>query len=159
MMTTSRTPEGGRNRATQSATRGACRLLRAHDWSFATEMRLPNGRRADIVAMSAKGRLLIVEVKSCAADITADLKWAEYREFCDQLYFAVPPEGPTHLIDEDVGLIVADSYEAAFIRHPRETSLAPPRRRSMLIAFARHAADRLQSTLDPDLRKNFGQPD
>jgi hypothetical protein len=149
-MTTRRTPEKSRPLATLSATRGACRLLRAHDWSFATEMRLPNGRRADIVGMSAKGRLLIVEVKSCAADLTADLKWAEYREFCDQFYFAVPPDGPTNLIDEDVGLIVADSYEAEFIRHPAERVLAPPRRRSMIIAFARHSADRLQSTLDQD---------
>jgi hypothetical protein len=127
-------------------------LLRAHDWSFATEMKLPNGRRADIVAMSARGRLLIVEVKSCAADLTADLKWAEYREFCDQLYFAVPPDGPIHLIDEAVGLIVADAYGAEFIRHPQEASLSPPRRRTMIIALARHAADRLHATLDPDLR-------
>jgi len=151
-MTTSRTSEAGRPLATQSTTRGACRLLRAHDWSFATEMKLPNGRRADIVAMSARGRLLIVEVKSCAADLTADLKWAEYREFCDQLYFAIPPDGPIHLIDEAVGLIVADTYGAEFIRHPQEASLSPPRRRTMIIAFARHAADRLHATLDPDLR-------
>jgi len=131
-MMSSRTPEGGRPLATQSATRGACRLLRAHDWSFATEMKLPNGRRADIVAMSARGRLLIVEVKSCAADLTADLKWAEYRGFCDQLYFAIPPDGPIHLIDEAVGLIVADTYGAEFI-----------------------PADRLQSMLDTESRQSL----
>lgn len=154
-MTTNRTPEGGRPRATQAATRGACRLLRAYGWSVATEMQLPNGRRVDIVAISAAGRVRIIEVKSCTADLTADQKWGEYREFCDQLYFAAPPDGPGHLIEAGVGLIVADNYGAEFIRHPQETPLSPPRRRSMLITFARHAADRLQSMLDTESRQSL----
>ena len=111
-------------------------------------MPLPNGRRADIVALSAKGALLIVEVKSCAADLQADMKWPEYREFCDQLYFATPPDGPIDRIEADVGLIVADGYGGEFVRHGREEPLSAPRRRSMIIAFARLAADRAQSSED-----------
>jgi len=42
--------------------RGVCRAL------FRTELTLTNGRRADVVALSPAGDVLIVAIKSCLLD-------------------------------------------------------------------------------------------
>lgn len=129
--------------------RGARRLLAKMGYSSVCELVLPNGRRADIAALSAQGKIIIVEVKSCAADFRADHKWQEYLDYCDALYFAIAPDGPLALMPESAGLIVADSYEGEFTRHPSGTSIPPARRRAMLLILARHAADRLHKLQDP----------
>lgn len=132
-----------------SVLRGARRLLRAMGHSSVCELVLPNGRRADIAAISTSGRILIVEIKSSSADFRSDRKWPEYREYCDQLYFAVAPDGPIDLLPSDTGLIVADSYSGELFRDAPTLVMAPARRRAVLMAFARHAADRLHLLQDP----------
>jgi hypothetical protein len=52
--------------------RGVRRLLRARGFSSVTELPLVDGRRADIVAVSGEGEVLIVEIKSSPADLMAD---------------------------------------------------------------------------------------
>lgn len=128
--------------------RGTRRLVSALGFSSVCELALPNGRRADMVAISASGHIVIVEVKSCAADFRSDHKWRDYVDYCDQLYFALAPDGPIDLIPHDAGLIVADAYSAEFLREPPRLPVAPARRRAMLLAFARHAADRLLALQD-----------
>ena len=59
--------------------RGTSRLLRSLGFSCVSEMGLPSGRRADLVAMNARGEIWIVEIKSSAEDLRADQKWHEYR--------------------------------------------------------------------------------
>ena len=129
--------------------RGARRLISSLGYSSVCELALPNGRRADIAAISASGQILIFEIKSSVADFRADHKWREYRDYCDKLYFAVAPDGPIGLIPEDTGLIVADSYSGELVRDAPATNLPPARRRAMLLIFARHAADRLHMLQDP----------
>jgi len=92
---------------------------------------------------------LIIEIKSSVADFRADRKWALYREFADRLYFAVPNEFPSVLIPEECGLIVADSFGAAVLRHGFLTPLVPARRRALTLRFALAAASRLRRHLDP----------
>jgi len=133
-------------------TRGARRLLATIGYSSVCELVLPNGRRADVAALSGTGKIMIVEVKSCAADFRADHKWQEYLDYCDELCFAVAPDGPIALIPESAGLIVADSYAGEFVRRPQATSIASARRRAMLLTLARHAADRLHRLQDPMAR-------
>ena len=56
------------------------------------EFTLASGRRVDVMALSPSGQLWIVEIKSSLEDFRADLKWPEYRDFCDRLYFAITTE-------------------------------------------------------------------
>ena len=82
-------PVDGRQSATALAiARGTTRLLHAHGYSVVSELPLPSGRRADLVALGADGTLWIVEIKSSIADFRADQKWMDYRLHCDRLFFA-----------------------------------------------------------------------
>src|SRR5436190_16509221 len=104
----------------QSATalavaRGTQRLLTAHGLSCVSELSLPSGRRADLVALGGNGEIWIVEIKSSIADFRADQKWHEYREHCDRLFFATALEVPCEIFPPDTGLIVADAFAAQII--------------------------------------------
>jgi len=147
-----RTPEDGRQSETAlQVARGVRRLLRAHGMASVTEMPLPSGRRADVVALAPDGQIVIVEIKSSLADFRADLKWPEYRYHCDRLYFAIPVELAEDAMPGDAGLIVADAFGAAFVRTAPEHRLAGATRRSMLLRFGHLAADRLHRLWDADL--------
>jgi hypothetical protein len=129
--------------------RAASRLCGRLGWAPLLEVPLPSGRRLDILALDADGCLTAIEVKSCARDFQADLKWPEYREWCDRLFFAVDLDFPQALLPEDVGLIVADDGEAAILRPAPAHKVAPARRKSLLLRYARLAAGRLHGMLDP----------
>ena len=58
------TDDGRQSPAAAAVCRGTRRLLAGHALATLTEVGLPNGRRADILALSAKGEITIVEVKS-----------------------------------------------------------------------------------------------
>ncbi len=66
-----------RPETTASVTRGAARLLVALGYAPLTEVTLPNGRRADLMALGRKGEIFIVEVKSGLDDFRYDQKWHE----------------------------------------------------------------------------------
>ena len=134
-----------RPQTTMTVTRGAARLMMALGYAPLLEVGLPNGRRADIMAISPRGRLAICEVKSGLEDYRADRKWGEYLPFCDAFYFAVAPEFPRQILPEGPGLIVADAFDGAVIIESPETPLAPARRKALTVAFARLAA--LRATL------------
>ena len=129
--------------------RGVCRALRALGLFGGHRAALANGRRADVVALSGAGDIVIVEIKSCLLDFETDGKWHEYLPHCDRLYFAVAPAFPREVIPEPVGLILADRYGAEFVREPVEERLGAARRKAMMLCFAHAAALRLQRHLDP----------
>jgi hypothetical protein len=131
-----------RPETTEAVTRGAARLLVALGWAPLAEVPLPNGRRADLMALSPKGQFTIVEVKSSVEDYRCDRKWAEYGPFCDAFYFAVAPEFPREILSEGCGLIVADGFGGAILTPSATNSLAPARRKALTLAFARLAAMR-----------------
>jgi hypothetical protein len=136
--------------AAAAVQRGVCRMLRASGFATVCEFPLASGRRADVIAVDLKGAILIVEIKSSPADYRADGKWREYRDYCDHLYFAIPPEMPRQLIAEDAGLIVADAWGAEILRHPEGRLLPAARRKAVTLRFARLAALRLHSLNDPN---------
>lgn len=131
--------------------RGTRRLLRAMKFSTLTELSLASGRRADIVALASDAAIHIVEIKSSIADFRADMKWQEYRFFCDRLYFAIPKTVPVEIMPEDAGLIIADAYGATILRDAPEHKLSSGTRRAMLMRFAHAAAHRLHGLSDPDV--------
>ena len=136
--------------------RGVTRLFCRQDLFAVCEMPLPNGRRADLMAIDAKGGLTIVEIKVARADLVGDGKWFDYLDYCDRFYWAVPPHLARLLEEErylpaEAGLIVADRYDAAIIRDAALRPLAPARRKAELLRFARRAARRLSAQIDPSL--------
>ncbi len=71
-----------RPETTLNVTRGAARLLVDLGYAPLAEVTLPNGRRADLMALGPKGDVLIVEVKSGLEDFRVDRKWGEYAPYC-----------------------------------------------------------------------------
>lgn len=128
---------------------GVRRLLAGHGCASVTEMTLASGRRADIAALTPDGCVWIVEVKSSVADLRADGKWPDYREFCDRFYFAVPRDFRTELLPEETGLILADGHGAAIVRDAPEHRLPGARRKAVTLRFAHLAANRFHALVDP----------
>ncbi len=126
----------------------AARLCLAHGWAPLHEVRLANGRRADILALRPDGGFVCIEVKSDLPDFRADQKWPAYREFSDVLYFAVDLDFPVAVLPEDCGLIVA-ADTAEIIRAAPVHPLTAPRRKAVLQRFAWLAAQRLALAEDP----------
>ncbi|MGL4729239.1 MAG: DNA repair putative endonuclease MmcB [Bosea sp. (in: a-proteobacteria)] len=136
---------------TYAVTRGAARFLRRAGYAVVMEMPLAIGRRVDIMALSSKGELIAIEVKSGREDFAVDRKWLDYSEYCDGFAFAVAPDFPVAILPEEIGLIVADAYDGEWVREPVRLALAPARRKAMTIAFARLAALRLHAASDPQM--------
>jgi hypothetical protein len=123
--------------------RGVTRMLGEHGLAPLLEAPLANGRRADVMALSAKGEIWIVEIKSCLDDYAVDGKWPDYMDYCDRFFFAVTERFPLELIPDDVGLIVADGFGGAILRDSPVRPLAGARRKAVTLLFARLAALRL----------------
>ena len=107
----------------------------ASHWAPLHEVSLPNGRRADILALRGDGGFVCIEVKSGLRDFLTDQKWWEYREFADHLFFAVDLDFPLDVLPPETGLIVvADQTRRT---DPRGAGTQTPR----------HAPDRAAAAL------------
>jgi hypothetical protein len=131
--------------------RGVCRRLAELGYATLTEVSLATGRRVDIMALDRRGEILVIEIKSSVADFRADHKWQDYLEFCDRFAFAVGPEFPRALLPEEVGLLVADAYDAHELRTGPATKLSAARRKHLMLRFAHVASARLLRREDPPL--------
>jgi hypothetical protein len=129
--------------------RAAARLCLRLGWAPLHEVSLPNGRRADILALRQDGCFACIEVKSGPRDFLTDLKWQDYREFADELFFAVDADFPQALLPAETGLIVAAGLEAELLRDAPSHPLPATRRRALLHRFALLAAARLATLEDP----------
>ncbi len=130
--------------------KGTARLLRQFGFACLPELTLASGRRADLVAIGAKGDIWIIEVKSSVADFKADRKWPDYRHHCDRFFFATAPEVPMDIFPQNAGLILSDGYGAEILREADEHKLAAATRKAVSLRFAQSAALRLQDLMDPD---------
>jgi hypothetical protein len=135
-------PSLSRPETTGVVTRGAARLLVELGLAPLAEVTLPNGRRADLMALGPKGQIVIVEVKSSLEDYRTDQKWGEYAPFCDAFYFAVAPHFPREVLPIGPGLIIADGFGGAVLIEAPLLPLAPARRKALTLGFARLAAMR-----------------
>jgi hypothetical protein len=142
-------PDGRQSETALAVARGTARLLRSLGFSCIGELSLPSGRRADLVALSARGEIWIVEIKSSVEDLRADHKWEDYRSHCDRLFFAFTQEMSCDLFPKDTGLIVADAYGAHLVCDAPEHRLPAPTRKLMTVRFALAAAQRYGRLFDP----------
>jgi hypothetical protein len=136
--------------------RGVTRLLLRHDLVAMAEVPLDGGRRADLMALDARGRIVIVEIKVSRADLLGDGKWPDYLGHCDRYFWAVPagfdtgPLTTPAFLPERTGIIVADRYDAEIVREAHTEPLPAHIRKRCTLAFARRAARRLVGVTDPD---------
>jgi hypothetical protein len=141
----------------QDVARGVGRLFFRRDQFALCEVPLPNGRRADMVAICPSGLITIVEIKVSRADLMGDCKWPDYLDYCDYFFWAVPAGFGLEPLECDgkgrdcSGLIVADRYDAEILRDAPLRKLAAARRKAETLRFARRAARRLAGDLDPGL--------
>ena len=142
-------PDRRQSETALAIARGTARLLRALGFACVSELPLPSGRRADLVALNEKGEIWIVEIKSSIEDLRADQKWHEYRAHCDRLFFAFTADLPCEIFPADTGLIVADAYGAHMHCDAPEHRLPAATRKSMTVRFAMAAAQRINRLVDP----------
>lgn len=131
-----------RPETTAAVTRGAAAFLVQLGYAPLLEVPLPNGRRADVMALGPRGDLLVVEVKSSLEDYRADAKWPEYQPYCDGFAFAVDPDFPRRILPDGPGVICADAHGGAVLTPWPVLPLAPARRKALTLSFARLAAFR-----------------
>lgn len=130
--------------------RGVMRFLRSvHDMACYAEVPLVNGRRADVLAVGDKGEIWIVEIKSSLIDYRVDMKWPNYKDFCDRFFFCKPPELDAGIFPAGEGLMVADGHGGDILRPAPLDTLAPARRKAMMLKLARLGADRVHALMDP----------
>lgn len=142
-------PDGRQSQTALAVARGTARWLASLGFSCISELPLPSGRRADLVALNGRGDLWIVEIKSSVEDLRADNKWHEYRAHCDRLFFAFPQDLPCDIFPAGTGLIVADAYGAHLHCEAPEHRLPAPTRKLMTVRFGMAAALRINRLIDP----------
>lgn len=150
-------PDRRQSETALAIARGTARLLRSLGFSCISELPLPSGRRADLVALNERGEIWIVEIKSSVEDLRADQKWQDYRMHCDRLFFAFTQDLPCDLFPPDTGLIVADAYGAHLHCEAPEHRLPAATRKSMMIGFGLLAAQRIGRLADPQGYPGVGE--
>ncbi len=135
--------------------RGVARLFARNDIWCLAEMPLRNGRRADLMVIDGKGRVVIVEIKVSRADLLGDSKWPEYLDHCDRFYRGLAPHldravlNDAAFLPQACGIIVADGYDAEIVRPAPSLPLAAARRKVEGERLARTALRRQVVAADP----------
>lgn len=150
-------PDAAALRTARDVSRGICRLFARNDIWCLPEMPLRSNRRADLMGIDPKGRLVIVEIKVSRADLLGDGKWTDYLDHCDRFYWGLAPHldhaclNEPGFLPERCGLIVADGYDAEILRPAATVPLAAARRKTETERLARTALRRQLAMLDPNL--------
>lgn len=147
--------DGRQSERARAIQRGALRYLAACGLAGVPEFSLASGRRADIAALDARGDVWVIEIKSSVIDFRTDRKWADYRQHCDRLFFAVAPDFPLEILPEDAGILVADAFGAALIREAPRHPMPGATRRAVTLRLARTAAGRVMALMDPEAMRGI----
>ena len=67
--------------------RGVQRMLMEMRHAVLPELTLASGRRADLISLSDKGEIWIVEIKTSIEDFRVDRKWPDYRRHCGKCQY------------------------------------------------------------------------
>ena len=123
--------------------RGVQVLLNEMRHSVLPELALSSGRRADLISLSVKGEIWIIEIKSSIEDFRVDRKWPDYRLHSDRFFFATHPGVPQDIFPEECGFILSDGYGAEILREAPEHRMAAATRKALMLRIARAGAARL----------------
>lgn len=96
----------GRKEITARSTEACVRYFADKNYSLYEEVGISKnkGSRADLVAFSMKGEIIITEIKSCWEDFATDTKWHTYLDYCNKMYFCIPE----WLYNSDKGQFIVD---------------------------------------------------
>ena len=139
----------------EALVRGIGRLFARNDIWCLPEMPLRCGRRADLMGIDTKGRIVIVEIKVSRADLLGDAKWTDYLDFCDRFYWGLSPDLDRTCLEQEgflpdrCGVIVGDGYDAEILRPAPLLQMAAARRKVEVERLARAALRRLVNIADP----------
>ncbi len=154
-LTASGAPE--EERQARAVARGIGRLFARNGIWCLPEMPLRNGRRADLMGLDEKGRIVIVEIKVTRADLLGDAKWPDYLDFCDRFFWGLTPQLDRACLEqpefrpECCGVIVADGYDAEIVRPAPSLGLPAARRKVEVERLARAALRRAALVADPGI--------
>ena len=149
-------PESAETRTARAVARGIGRLFARNDIWCLPEMPLRNGRRADLMGIDGKGRVIIVEIKVSRADLLGDAKWTDYLDYCDRFYWGLASHLDRACMEEEpfrpdtCGVIVADGYDAEIVRPAPAIPLAAARRKAEIERLARASLRRQVMGSDPN---------
>lgn len=96
-------------------------------------------RRADFIAFSMKGEIIIIECKSCLADYKADHKWQDYLKYCNKFYFCMPPEVYEKVKDDfgsDVGVFVGNKSSLVCVKRTKRRPMRNSIKREVYLRMA-----------------------
>lgn len=147
--------DGRQSGAARAIQRGALRYIAARGLVGLPEFVLASGRRADIAAVDGRGEVWVIEIKSSVIDFRTDRKWADYRAYCDRLFFAVGPDFPVEILPGDVGVMLADQFGAGLVREAPAHPLPAATRKALTLRLARTAAGRLMGLMDPEAMRGL----
>jgi hypothetical protein len=139
------------SQSAQEVARGIQRLFARNGIWCLQEMPLRGGRRADLMGIDPKGKVIIVEIKVQRGDLLGDAKWPDYLDHCDRFFWGLAPDldrqplENADFLPEKCGIIVGDGYDAEIIRPAPLDPLAAARRKAEVERLARTALRRLTS--------------
>ena len=123
--------------------KGVQLLLHEMRHAVLPELQLASGRRADLITLTEKGEIWIIEIKTSIEDFRVDRKWPDYRLHSDRFFFATHPGVPLEIFPEECGFILSDGYGAEILRDAPEHRMAAATRKALMLRIARAGAARL----------------
>ncbi len=148
----SKQPPGVRKSDADKLKRAAAFYYSKRRWACHFEFGLMRrGRlRADVIAVDMRGLVVVVEVKSCLADLKADTKAVKYTDYCDAMYLCVSQKLAAHTYTKEwlaehkgIGLLVLDATTGycRVARAARKHLLDDDRRLQIMTRLAWRSAD------------------
>ena len=108
------------------------------------EFRLKVRRRVDLITMTNKGLITIIEIKSSPEDFRSDKKWGEYIEWADRFYFGVGDNFPIDILPEEHGIIKTDGFDCHEARPSPVNKLNGSRRNTLVRNMAKASMRRIE---------------
>ena len=108
------------------------------------EFRLKVRRRVDLIAMTNKGLITIIEIKSSPEDFRSDKKWGEYIEWADRFYFGVGDNFPIDILPKEHGIIKTDGFDCHEARPSPVNKLNGSRRNTLIRNMAKMSMRRIE---------------
>ena len=108
------------------------------------EFRLKVRRRVDLITMTNKGLITIIEIKSSPEDFRSDKKWGEYIEWADRFYFGVGDNFPIDILPKEHGIIITDGFDCHEARPSSVNSLNGSRRNTLVRNMAKMSMRRIE---------------
>ena len=132
---------------TQRITDAVARMfIRERKNGVLREFKLKVRRRVDLIAVSEKGHISIVEIKSSPQDFFSDKKWTEYIEWADKFYFGVGEDFPLKILPEAErsGIIITDGFDCHEVQPAHFKKLNRLRRNTLIREIAKVSMNRVE---------------